>query len=252
MFFTNESVSGPFTTSKTTSMNHYGRRTDVEWLYQLDLDAQGKIIEEKYQSGLVRGIAHHTRLFHGEYFPGTLHPILYNIAVHNVFSDRPTHRSKKEGLVGYHLVPRDEIPSPEAREWWMWKNPWTFDISDRELLRGGTLEFSSDQYLYVLIDGKQSRGKIYAELTSNDGEGLASITKLGEDLWKQQTFTALKLVSGEHGTFSIEKNRRSNFEASGPIRFFRLIPDSQRGFTVREVTNSVSCDSSGGEINCEF
>ena len=246
MFFSNETVKGIFSTSKLTSMHAYGRRTDIEWIYKVVFNSDQEVVSEKYQSGVVGGIGHSTKNFRGYYLPQTEHPILYNIAKHNVFSDHPTLRQRRDSFIGFHLVPREEIASPLAREWWMWNHPWTFDLSDRELFRDGVLDFPSEEYLYVLVSGKRRRGTLHLNLSAETTEGeLESAThfkKLGEDLWKTETFSALWVGTQKlHGDLELTKNWESDFTPTRPLRFFRLKPDPEQGFLAEEVTRQVQC-----------
>jgi hypothetical protein len=92
LFFTDED-------SKTDAagtdfqMARYGRRTDIEWIYEVELDQNNNAVQRLIQgaflkSGIFGGAGHSTVSFHGDLVDGQ-HPVLYNIADHNVFSDKP-------------------------------------------------------------------------------------------------------------------------------------------------------------------
>jgi hypothetical protein len=250
-FFSNETVSGIFSTTKATSLGSYGRRSDLEWIYQVDFDLEGRVIGRQYQGGILFGMGHETRFFSGQYLPGTDHPVLYNIASHNVFGERPELGAGKFPQIGVHLIPDSEIKAPVAREHWLWDRPWTFDVTDRELKRTGKLSHRSNDYLYVDISGELNGGKIQASVTQNGhrfptlaGEGSATIKKLGEDLWESETYSAIHLkpeAGAAGGTFHIKRSTaKTNLTAP---QFYTLIPDATQGFRVENVSARFSCST---------
>jgi len=261
MFFSNETVHGLGSTSKSASLARYGRRTDIEWIYDVEFDSQGSVISRHYQSGIIRGLGHATKRFKGRFLPGTEHPIFFDIAKHNVFGTRGSFDENGDPTrAGYHLVPREELPSDGAREWWQWERPWVFDLNDRELRRGGGyFEAPSNDYLYVLVTGKMKKARLWTHF-SQEGFFLRGpkLGDLGEGLWGKQSFLALKMSEADqakggkisllpvktgiffrhHGTMNLE-----------PLRFFRLKADPEGGFTPEEVTQDFHCDSN---LECKF
>jgi len=236
LFFTDEDSesTGPATEAH---MARYGRRTDIEWVYEVELDPKNQIVSESYQGFVLNDaknyvkhfldrkpksnvqalqsgvgtpdVTHSTSSFRGQYLPGSVHPILYNIANNNVFSPYPDSTIQKNNLIGYHLVPHMRVDYPYAREIVMLKKPWIFKVSDSEMLREDKLyendKALSDQYLYVLIDGELKLSspmnlikgfKARVELNGEDhailsGFGYSDIDRLGEDMWGKEAYTAI-------------------------------------------------------------
>ncbi len=257
-FFSNETVHGLFTTSKPTSLGAYGRRSDVEWIYQVNFSKDKKVLSRIYQGGIVLGLGHLTHHFKGNFLTGTDHPILYNIAKHNVFSDHPKIDDLLYRKPVDHLIPREQISEPEAREVWLWNHPWTFDVTDRELRRDGELSHPSNEYLYVRVNGAISKGKfrLSAKSITNTyrtlaGEGQAWIKKLGEDLFQKETFSAIHLPEivwgNPHGNVYTEK-KKAQIDINS-YRFYRLSADEQLGMRAEEITPLFHCDAN---MQCSF
>jgi hypothetical protein len=193
VYFTDED-SMSSTRDTNEQMTQYGRRTDIEWLYEVTLDDHDQVISRRYQGDWFRGWGHTVREFRGKFITGTEHPILFDIASHNVFSDRPRGEQTHAGDVGYHLVPRVELHSSEPREWAMFRHPWIFQVSDQELAYEGKLARPATAYLFV----GTSRSPARAPLSRNQ----------------------LRLLSASRAEASEEQRARSH--ASAP-----------RGFTAR-------------------
>jgi hypothetical protein len=256
IFFSNETVHGFGSTTKAASLEHYGRRTDIEWLYDVEFNSAGKVVSRRYQSGFIGGLGHGTRNFKGHFVPGTEHPILFNIAKHNVFGHRGEFtRAGNAVREGYALVPREEIKDNEAREWWQWRRPWIFDVSDRELRRGkGAGEFAapSDDYLYIQVTNQnQNKSSESVEFqTENALVRSGILKKLGEGLWGKQSFTALRFdetIFHRGGVLSMEglRLRLLRHDRSiqfAPLRFYRLQRDPDQGYRLLDITHRFHCD----------
>jgi len=261
MFFSNETVQGLGSTSKATSLARYGRRTDIEWIYDVEFDSEGRVISRHYQSGIIGGLGHSTKRFKGRFLPGTEHPIFFDIAKHNVFGTRGDFDSNGNPTrAAYHLIPREELPASGAREWWQWERPWIFDLNDRELRRGGGyFEAPSNDYLYVLVTGKMKKARLWTHFSKESffwrGPRLG---ELGEGLGGKQSFIAIKMTEADQaqgGKISLAPVKTGvlfrhlgtmNLE---PLRFFRLKADSENGFMPEEVTQDFRCNSN---LECRF
>jgi hypothetical protein len=261
LYMTDEDSQGFLATGREQSMGQYGRRTDIEWLYQVDFDSQGRVRKRTYQGGVLFGIGHKKRAFRGHYLPGSQHPILYDIANHNVFKDKPERGQRKLGLLGHHLVARDEIQAPRDRTWWQFEHPWLFEASDRELASEHRLKAPSDDYLYVWVSGNLSHGRLGVRLRffqdwtqefwSGGGEGF--LTELGDTLWGREGFTAVPLGHerleeiaraggrGQLGVLDLNDpfGDGTRLKLEG-LRFFRLVRDSA-SFRVEELTDRFRC-----------
>jgi hypothetical protein len=125
-----------------SQLERYGRRTDIEWLYEVEWDPEGKVAGRWFQGGVLFGAGHSRRRFRGEFWPGTEHPLLHIAADHNVFSDRA---ARGWDLRVFHaLAPELELLPGRPREEAMLAQPWLFWQSDLELAREGKLRAWSD------------------------------------------------------------------------------------------------------------
>ncbi len=141
------------TQDELAHLENYGRYADIEWAYEVEFDHAGKVRDRRFQSGLYSGAGHQRSRFRGEFVAGTDHPVLYNVADHNVFSDLPA----LTGRAGwaYQGVSEDEIKPGTSRERVLFNHPWIFWASDLELGREGKLARLSSQFQYQEIpDGK--------------------------------------------------------------------------------------------------
>jgi hypothetical protein len=254
-------------------MARYGRRTDIEWVYRVDLDARGKVLGRAYH-----GTLHFKKKFDGGFIPGARNPILYNEASYNVFSDRSEYGLQIEGkLEGYHLAPEDQIDRPQAREQVMLANAWMYDVSDAELAKEGKLSTRSQDYLFVMIDGEIRSGafKLRLELDAHgrkedsrvfvSGGGRGSVDRLGEDAWGSQSLSAIpvgretleKILGGHYvGTLSLNE---AGLSSSADIdiralRFFRLAGE-QGSLRAEDITGRImvlTCHYIGIRTRCVF
>lgn len=259
--------SNPDTKSTDRHMGNLGRRTDIEWIYDVILDSKHQVVRRRYQ-GHAWYSSHVTYAFKGQFLPGTQHPVLYNAYSHNVFKDKPNAIQRKKGWVGYSLVPREQVNSAHAHEWVMFRQPWMFKVSDSELKREGRLSHFSPEYLYVMFDGRIIQGAIAAQVSGGDGirassgGGQGRIPKLGDSPRQHQTFTAVPLgiervrrigeAQGFRGKFRIiqasvvEPVLRIN-----QLRFFRLV-ENEGNYGTEEITRFFQCRMDGFWTRCEF
>jgi len=179
-------------------MGRYGRCSDIEWIYEVKLDANHQVVERLFHGGLFKNatMGHGRHRFSGALLDNT-HAVLYNVGNNNIFADKGD-----ATLDGYALVPRTDIPAPHCRESALFENTWMFRASDDETIREKKSPGVASSYLYVLIDGSPARppgflaraiildgDKKVAEGVSGDGRTL--IDRLGEDLFERQAYTAI-------------------------------------------------------------
>lgn len=241
-----------------SQMTRYGRRLDIQWAYRVEVDAAGKKLHEWFQGGIFRtGIGHQTLRFRGKFLPGTDHPVLYDISDHNAYSDRPCFGLHR--WIGYHPAETIEVPRPVAREATLFDRPWLLAASDRELDREGKLAHPTEDYLYVLVHGRITRGSLLGALELADGTrflsggGTGSFDRLGEDTWGEEAYTAIPVgearlaeLFGETppaARFSFVPKSiaipRASFESP---RFFVVERDGE-AYRTREVTERFVCDA---------
>jgi hypothetical protein len=105
-------------------MATWGRLTDIEFVYGVELDQDGRVLAQEYQ-----GREHKIQPFAGA--REALHPLLFVVTDNNMLADR--------GEPTLRLAP---APEPfelreTSREAVMDANPWTYQVSVREVRREG-------------------------------------------------------------------------------------------------------------------
>ncbi len=131
-------------------MAQWGRTTDIEWVYRVEVNAQGRRVP---RSGVFQAADHGTKRFRGRY-DGT-HPLLETCTSNNNMCDRV------DDPMRFALSTRDVLPADQPREHEMDVHPWTYQVMAREMLREHKIESPSrpstpdvgDQrsYLYVAV-----------------------------------------------------------------------------------------------------
>jgi len=243
-----------------SQMTRYGRRTDIEWVYEADfLPTTLHPIGGSFHTAFLGELGHAKAPFAGTYLPGTSHPILYNLAKHNVFSDHPSRKQAREAIA-YHLPPLQSISEPAAREQLMVDHPWLFFHSDLESKREKKLSKSFASHLFVRVRGKLKSGSFKAKVAFDNGQKFESphgnVDRLGEDLWGKESYTAVpmdeKSLQGFgktfHGTLSLSGKAKLSVEEIGV-----LIPTRENGRTVfKDVTDQVTCELNSLASVCRF
>ncbi len=137
-------------TDSPALMARWGRTTDIEWVYAVDIDAVGNRVGPAYY----QGPNHQTLEFAGRY-EGT-HPVLQTCTVNNTVCDTGS------GPMRFALAADQVRPDLRAREYLMDTNPWTYPVMAEELEREGKIEPTPDPatpavgdqrtYLYLEVD----------------------------------------------------------------------------------------------------
>ena len=147
VIFTNEDGG----TQTSALMARWGRTTDIEWIYEVQLDSQGKVIAATFQ-----GVQHNTRPFQGREEGG--HPLLVVASDNNNVSDQ----GETAMRFALHPIPFDLIHN--SREEIMDKHPWVYQLMAAELQREGKIDDASQagnriadprRYLYLEADSEQ-------------------------------------------------------------------------------------------------
>lgn len=111
-------------------MAQWGRTTDIEWIYQVEIDAAGAAVPG---SALIQGPEHTTVPFTGRY-EGT-HPVLGTCTSNNTMCPNPDARMR------FALSTADTLdPAAEARERELDANPWTYWVMAQEVQREGKVD----------------------------------------------------------------------------------------------------------------
>lgn len=153
-------------------MARWGRTTDIEWIYIVDIDERGNATSERYQ-----GAGHRAPRFDGTKLDN--HPLLGVRTTNNMVVPAA------EGEVRVGLYPLETLPPDEPRERMMDLNPWTFRIMGEELYREGKLESPASastvavsdprNYLYCDLDCRRlGRREAAVEVALKDGKTFRS------------------------------------------------------------------------------
>jgi hypothetical protein len=113
-------------TQTSALMARWGRTTDIEWVIETQLDAQGKIAGTIFQ-----GVNHETKIFQGKREAD--HPVLIVASDNNNFAD-----DRQSGM-RFALYPIAVDLSKSSREEVMDRNPWIYRIMAEEMIREGKI-----------------------------------------------------------------------------------------------------------------
>nr|WP_308302057.1 hypothetical protein [Frankia sp. AgKG'84/4] len=139
-------------TSTPALMAQWGRTTDIEWAYQVEIDAAGNAIPG---SAVIQAPEHAITAFNGR-FEGT-HAVLGTCSDNNGMCSNP------DGRMRFALSTADALdPNADAREREMDANPWTYWVMSQEVAREGKVDdekapnsatkiSNPRNYLYLLI-----------------------------------------------------------------------------------------------------
>lgn len=138
-------------------MARWGRTTDIEWIYRVELDEHGDRVPG---SDVYQAPNHATLQFAGRYVGD--HPVLQICTENNNMCDQVTADARLRFLLG-----TDETrPSDRAREVLMDRNPWTYPVMAAEQVREHKIEAIpdpatpavGDQRTYVWIEVDKDTG----------------------------------------------------------------------------------------------
>jgi hypothetical protein len=155
-------------------MATWGRTTDIEFVYGVEIDDQGRILAEEFQ-----GPGHEVPAFTGKH--EGRHPLLWVSTDNNMVSETgPT-------SIRYALVPTRFDLTTVSREAVMDANPWTYAIAAVEMRREGKIveeappgnNTISDPRRFVYVDACGQVGN--AALSLSIGSGGPELTWTNSD-----------------------------------------------------------------------
>jgi hypothetical protein len=171
-------------------MARWGRTTDIEWIYQVEVDAAGNKVPgtEVYQAP-----NHATLAFTGTY--DRQHPILQTCTANNNMCDTVTIPAGATAM-RFFLDTTQTRPADRAREVLMDRNPWTYPITAREMLREGKIESPSDPGTLAVGD---ERTYLFLEVKKQTGTATGTGSAPGLSVGVRLKSDPSKLYRSDHG-----------------------------------------------------
>jgi hypothetical protein len=155
-------------TQTTALMARWGRTTDIEWVCEARIDAEGEA------KTIFQGANHQNTQFAGRLEAD--HPLMFDATVNNNFSDH----GQSEMRFAPRPLPFDARTA--SREEMMDRHPWTYQVMADEMIREGkiTEERKPGQAINDL------RNYVYFDIRSNQtGAALSVAVKLkGDPVWR--------------------------------------------------------------------
>ncbi len=156
-------------TQTSALMARWGRTTDIEWVIETQLDAQGKIVKSVYQ-----GVNHETTNFEGQREAD--HPLVITASDNNNFADN------RQSEMRFALRPIAVDLSKSSREEVMDRNSWIYRVMAEEMIREGKI--TEERTLGARI--ADLRSYLYLDASSQqwNGAALSFAVKLkGDSKW---------------------------------------------------------------------
>ena len=117
-------------------MATWGRTTDIEFVYGVEIDESGRVVAEEFQ-----GPNHVMTAFRGGHEAS--HPLEWTVTDNNMVSDRPPsperRRARGTPEVRYAPAPERFDLTGASREVVMDAHPWTYRVSTQEMMREGKI-----------------------------------------------------------------------------------------------------------------
>jgi hypothetical protein len=150
-------------------MARWGRTTDIEWIYRVELDTAGRRVPG---SDVFQAPAHQTLQFHGTYTGG--HPVLQTCTANNNMCDAVV--TPPGATMRFFLAADQTRPADRAREQLMDANPWTYPVMAREMVREGKVELPADPATTAMGD---QRSYLFLEVDKDTAAGTSPGTPPG-------------------------------------------------------------------------
>lgn len=153
-------------TQTTALMSRWGRTTDIEWVYEIEIK------DEKMIYAIIQGANHITKNFNGKRVYGN-HPLIYDVTINNNFADEGCSVSRTAPL------PIKADLSIKSRETVMDENPWTYQIMAQEIIREGRVDPNNlgvntiadlRDYVFAEVQSELNNASISVEAKGTDGK----------------------------------------------------------------------------------
>lgn len=120
-------------TNTPALMARWGRTTDIEWVYSVELDADGNRVPG---SDTFQGASHVTQHFAGTYEGD--HALIETCTSNNNICDTVTDPMR------FALSYDEDLATDQPREAIMDAHPWTYQVTAKEMVREGKIESPAD------------------------------------------------------------------------------------------------------------
>ncbi|MFG1999631.1 hypothetical protein ACGFNU_10840 [Spirillospora sp. NPDC048911] len=183
-------------TDSPALMARWGRTTDIEWAYRVEVDASGRRVAG---TGVYQGPQHLTLKFTGRYEGD--HPVLQTCTQNNNLCDVIMPNSPLRFLLDASRTK----PTARAREVVMDREPWTYRIMAQEMLREGKIEKPSSPATKAVGD---QRTYLFVEFAKRTGAPAGSGSAPGVSLGVRLKRDPAKLYRSDHdeASWSIERD----------------------------------------------
>lgn len=142
-------------TNTPALMAQWGRTTDIEWIYRVEVDQAGRTVPG---TAVYQAANHQTLPFRGRH--EDQHPVLQTCTANNNMCDQAV------GPMRFFLDAEQTRPIDRAREVLMDTNPWTYQVMAQEMVREGKIESPSNPATPAVGD---QRTYLYIEVGKNTG-----------------------------------------------------------------------------------
>jgi hypothetical protein len=178
-------------------MARWGRTTDIEWIYRVEVDAKGNRVDG---TGVYQAPNHATLQFTGKYEAD--HPVLQTCTVNNNMCDTVTPPDSPLRFMPDVTATR---PQDRTREYVMDQQPWTYRVMAQEMLREGKIESPSDPATTAVGD---QRTYLFVEFAKTTGAATGTGSVPGVALGVRLKSDPSRLYRSDHDqpTWSIDRD----------------------------------------------
>lgn len=200
-------------TNSPALMARWGRTTDIEWIYAVEVDENGERVagSDTYQAP-----NHQTLHFSGVYEDD--HALLQTCTSNNNMCD------VVDDPMRFFLSTLQTLPPDQAREYLMDTNPWTYQIMAKEMLREGKIEPASPA-APLTPDVSDQRNYLYAVVKKTTQPPNSGSSWVGVSL-------GLRLVTGQTVYLSHHVNPTWSLQRDNPAATTVELP---AGTTVNDI-----------------
>ena len=162
VIFTNEDGG----TATDRLMATWGRTTDIEYVYGVEIDASGRILAEEFQ-----GPGHEVPAFHGRH--EARHPLLWVSTDNNMVSESGT------SAIRYAPAPERFDLTNVSREAVMDRHPWSYALASEEMKREGKIADQGPGHNSI----PDPRRFVYIEACGDVGDAALAFAVQVRDTW---------------------------------------------------------------------